>query len=316
MKILRVAILGSGPAGLMCADKLNLNGFKVTVFDGLNEFGGMLAYGIPEFRLPLNLVKKRINEAKKYGILFENKKIQSIKNLLDNTDNSFIEKFDLVILAIGAGTGVKAGFVNENSTCVIDALDFLLETKLNNKKMINQNELIGVIGGGNSAIDAARVAKKQGADVKIIYRRTENEMPALKKEIEDAKKELIDFEFLLAPKELILNDLNKKNNLICSVMKLGEVDESGRKKPVESNKTKKFVFDKIIVAVGQKNDFSWLNKEGIKTNKKSILVDKNYLTSMDNVYACGDAITGAKTIKEAVITANNCVECILKKYLV
>ncbi len=308
----KVAIIGSGPSGLAVANKLVQNCFDVTVFDELGEFGGMLAYGIPQFRIPLNVVQKRIEDSKKLGVLFEKKKIDSIVNLFNQ------KKFDLVVIAIGAGSGTKAGFVNEESSFVIDALDFLLNDKLKNEKMVSFNQSVGVIGGGNSAIDAARVAKKQGANVKIIYRRTENEMPALKREIIEAKKELVEFNFLLAPKKLIINDKKlietNKCKLICSVMKLGETDATGRRKPIESGEVKEFVFDKVIVAVGQQNNFEWIEKEGIKTNKKIILVNENYLTSLDNVYAVGDAITGAKTIGEAVLLGTKCAENIISKY--
>jgi len=310
----KIAIIGSGPAGLSCANKLVSNGFSVTVFDELSEFGGMLAYGIPEFRIPLKNVHTQINVAKKNGIIFENKKIDTIHELINKNNETSDKKFDLVVIAIGAGTGIKAGFENENSSNVIDALDFLLNDKLNNKKMMNGGDIVGIIGGGNSAIDAARVAKKQGALPKIIYRRTENEMPALKKEVSDAKKDLVEFEFLLAPKKLVLakSDLNNnKCKLICSVMELGEMDSSGRRKPIESKKVKEFDLDKIIIAVGQQNNFEWLEKDGVKTNGKIILIDEHYLTSLKNVYACGDAVTGAKTIGEAVLTGIKCAENII-----
>ena len=204
MKAKKVAIIGSGPCGLVVANKLISNGFKVTVFDELKEFGGMLAYGIPEFRISLKSVKDRINCAKKSGVIFKKKKIESVKKLLHSSN------FDIVVIAIGAGMGTKSGFINENSKYVIDGLDFLLKDKLNNKKMVGKGQVVGVIGGGNSAIDAARVAQKQGAKTTIIYRRTENEMPALKSEIDCAKKDLVGFEFLLAPKELVF--LKKENS--------------------------------------------------------------------------------------------------------
>lgn len=307
----KVAIIGSGPAGLICATQLKSANFEVSVFDELKEFGGMIAYGIPEFRIPLETIRARIEDAKKRGIVFERKRIDSVKELLKSNNG----EFDIVILAIGAGEGTKAGFSNEDSPFVIDALEFLLNDKLNNIKMVQEGELVGVIGGGNSAIDAARVAKKQGANVKIIYRRTENEMPALKNEVLAAKNELVEFEFLLAPKELILsNNDNEKNKLICTKMVLGEIDTSGRRKPIESNETKEFFFDKIITAIGQKNNFDWLTREGIKSDGKVILVNENYLTSIERVYAAGDCVTGAKTIGEATLSGINCAKSIILKY--
>jgi|GEM_PF-1747369 len=290
-----VAIIGSGPAGMACANYLNSSGFKVTVFDELKEFGGMLAYGIPEFRIPLQNVKEKIAEAKKQGISFGRKKITSVKELISKPYS-----FDFVVLAIGAGVNSKAGFNGENSEFVLDSLDFLSKAKLEGINLVSKKEKVAVIGGGNSAIDSARTALHQGAKVTIVYRRTEEEMPALKSEVIEAKNEGVKFELLRAPIEFKAGKGKKKGKLICSEMMLGEADERGRRKPIDTGKKKEYLFDKIIVAVGQEQDLSWLEKEGIKTNGKVVVVDSNYKTTLENVYACGDAVTGARTIGEAV----------------
>jgi len=292
----KAAIIGSGPAGLTCAEQLNQAGFSVTVFDELKEFGGMLAYGIPEFRIPLSNAKERVQALENKGVLFKKKKILSIKKLL----LKFGGEFDVVVIAIGAGAGSKAGFDGEGEKGVIDALDFLSKSKLAHKKLISKGETVAVIGGGNSAMDAARVAKRMGGEVTILYRRTENEMPALKSEIEGTKKDGIVFEFLKSPSKFVC-EKNKKSKLICNELVLGEEDASGRKRPVETGKMSEREFDKIISAIGQQQDFLWLEEEGVKTNGKIILIDSNYSTSLEGVYACGDCVTGAKTIGEATL---------------
>ena len=293
-----VAIIGSGPAGLACAEILAKNGLEVLVFDELKEFGGMVAYGIPEFRIPLSLTRERIDELQKKGIRFQTKKVTSVKLLL----KSFGGKSDFVVLAIGAGEGAKAGFKGEESDCVIDAIDFLMQAKLDKKLILKKDESVAVIGGGNAAVDAARTALRQCKDVTILYRRTEEEMPALRAEIEAAKVEGVRFEFLVAPKELLCENVlsKKQNKLICSKMALGEKDASGRKKPIDSGKVCAFEFDKIIVAVGQNQELLWLEKDGVHIFRGLVKTDLSGKTSLDKVYACGDCVSGAKTIGEAV----------------
>jgi NADPH-dependent glutamate synthase beta subunit-like oxidoreductase len=299
-----VAIIGSGPSGLACAETLKEAGLNATIYDELIEFGGMLAYGIPEFRIPLKNVKERITAMQKKGILFKREKIVSIRKLLRENGG----EYDFVVIAIGAGKGMNAGFEGEKNAKVIDALDFLLKTKLENKRLISKEEKIVVIGGGNSAMDASRVAIRHEANVKIIYRRTENEMPALKSELNAAKKEGVKIILLTAPKKF-----DEKNKiLVCRKMVLGENDETGRKKPVDSGNEEILPCDKIIVAAGQKNDYSWIEKEGIKTNQKVIIVNENNETSLKNIYACGDCITGPKTIGEATKTGVITAKSILK----
>jgi len=292
------AIIGSGPAGMSCASALNDAGFSIKVFDELKEFGGMLAYGLPEFRLPLKVIRESIAKAEKAGLLFEQKKIVSVKELLKSNGGGF----DFVVLALGAGEGQKTGVSGEDNPKIIDALNFLLNDKLEKKQLLTKEETVGIVGGGNSAVDAARVALRQGAKPTIIYRRTENEMPAFGNEIEHAKRDGVKFEFLKSP--ICYSDYGdgKKINVECAEMMLAGEDSTGRARPVETGKKISFTFDKVLLAVGQKQDFSWLKKEGIAAEGKTILVDSHYSTTLKGVYACGDCITGAKTIAQATRT--------------
>jgi len=304
----RVAIIGSGPAGYSASMILVKNNFEVIIFDSLSTFGGMLAYGIPEFRLPLKLVEEKISVAKAQGIIFENKKIDSVKSLL----KEFGGHFDFVIIAVGCGEGQKMGVIGENKKGVIDALDFLLENKLKNNNLVSSGEKVCVIGGGNSAMDAARVAKKIGAQVELFYRRTENEMPALKTEIQKAKEENIVLNFLKSPVEF--KGKQKLSSVVFEEFILGEKDSSGRARPISTGKKEELSFNKAIIAIGQQPNFDWLNKEGIITNGKIVLVNEKFQTSLSNVYAAGDCVTGPKTIATATLSGINCANSIISVF--
>ena len=297
----KAAIIGSGPAGMAAANILRNASFEVTVFDELPEFGGMLAYGIPECRIPLATVRQKNELARSKGIALVKKKITSIKKLL--------KEFDFVLLAIGSGFGAKAGTPGEENKSTIDALQFLLEDKLENRHMLFKGEKVAVIGGGNAAIDSARVAAMQGAEVTIIYRRTEDEMPAYREEIEQAKKEGIKFEFLKCPSHYMQG---KKITLICSEMALSVPDDSGRRRPIETGNSCDYVFDKILLAVGQQPDFGWLSNEGIANNGKIVKVDPDFRTSIERVYAAGDCVTGPRTIAEAARTGIAAAQAMLR----
>jgi glutamate synthase (NADPH) small chain len=300
---MKVAIIGSGPAGLTCANNLiNANkDIEVTVYDELKEFGGMIAYGIPQFRIPLSNIREQIDFAKTKGIKFVQKKVESIVELLG--------EFDKIVIAIGAGEGFSLGVPGEDNENVIDALEFLKKDKLEKIQLCNVGD-VAIVGGGNAAIDAARVAKRQGANVTVLYRRTEKEMPAFGNELEEAKKEGIAFEFLKTPSEYVKE--NDKIKVICSIMKLGETDESGRARPVDTGEKTEMLFDKIILAIGQRNNLKWLEKDGIKTEWNNVIVT-NYQTSLANVFACGDIIYGAKNIGTATLSGINCAKVILEK---
>jgi NADPH-dependent glutamate synthase beta subunit-like oxidoreductase len=303
----KIAIIGSGPAG-MAAAKLLVKKAEVTVFDELSEFGGMLAYGIPEFRLPLSVIKQNTKQVQLLGIKFVRKKIESIKELLVENNGDF----NFVVIAIGAGEGSKLGILGEESEKVIDALKFLKKQKLEGTCLVNEGEKVALIGGGNSAMDAARLAKHCGADVTIIYRRTESEMPAFGNELAEAKKDGVKFDFLKGPISYEENKQNGKIIVNLAVMKLGEKDASGRPKPIDSGEIVAQEFDKILLAVGQKNNLGWLTKEGINCEWGKIIVDDTHQTNVKNVFACGDCVTGAKNIAIATLEGINTAKEILK----
>ena len=295
----KVAIIGSGPAGLACANNLVDNEIEVTIYDELEEFGGMPAYGIPDFIVSLSNIKEQIENAKAKGINFVRKKVESVKELLD--------EFDFVVLAIGAGKGFKLGIEGEENEKVIDALDFLKKDKFEGEHLCSTGN-VAVVGGGNASIDTALVAAKQGAKVTLIYRRTEKEMPTFENELEKAKKENVIFEFLRTPVKYV--EENEKIKVICAIMKLGEMDESGRGAPVDTGERVELVFDKILLSIGQRNNLDWLIKDGIETDGKNIKVNEHKTTN-PKVFACGDAIYGAKNIGTATLSGINCAKALL-----
>jgi len=313
------AIIGSGPAGLSCAERLHDCGVEVTVFEALPAFGGIPAYAIPEFRMPLKGTQKKIIALKEKGARFEQRKITSVKELL-KVSQAGDGKFDFVVLAIGAGEDSKISFEGENGAGVFGALEFLREVKLNGKKFFSKGEKVAIIGGGNSTIDSARVAVREGADVTILYRRTEKEMPAYGNEVEEAKKEGVRFLFLRSPKKFICpqktSPILVASKLVCAEMKLGEKDSSGRAWPIDTGKECEYFFSKIIVAAGQgrEKDFGWLKKEGVSVAEggKKILVNEKGETSLPCVYACGDCVTGPKSIADAAIVGIKVAEEIIK----
>jgi len=300
---MKIAIIGSGPAGITCANNLvNANkDIEVTIYDELSEFGGMIAYGIPEFRVPLSNIKEQVEFAKKKGIKFVQKKVESVVELLG--------EFDKVVIAIGAGVGKKVGLPGEDNPKIIDGLEFLHDTKLLKKKFFKKGNIIGIVGGGNASIDAAIVAANQGAEVTLLYRRTEKEMPVFANALSEAKNAGIKFEFLVNPVEYY--EKNGKIIANCAIIKLGEKDESGRPRPIITDKRKEIIFDKIVLAFGQQHDLAWLKKEGIETEWNNVKV-YNYKTTLANVFACGDCIYGAKNIGAATKSGIECAKAILE----
>lgn len=298
-----VAIVGSGPAGLAAAERLAGAGLKVTVFEQLPVFGGLLAYAIPEFRICMESVKKRVEAAKGKGVEFIQKKVISAKALLDD--------FDFVLLAIGAGKNAEMDIKGEKIKGVLRALDFLYAEKVDGKAMVSKDDNVAIIGGGNGAIDAARTVIRQQGKATIVYRRTEREMPAYKKEVEAAKKEAVVFEFLLNPVEFVGKE--KLGKIRFAKMQLSNPDETGRRRPIPTGEVVEKEFDKAIVAVGQNQKLSWLEKEGIKIFEGyRIVVDNNYQTSLKNVYAAGDCMTEARTITDATKTGMAAADAIIE----
>jgi len=303
----KVAVVGSGPAGLTCAADLAKAGYRVTLFESLHLAGGVLMYGIPEFRLPKNIVQSEVDYIKSLGVQLKT------DMLIGNTysiDDLFKEGFQTIFIATGAGLPQFLGIPGESLNRVYSANEFL--TRVNLMKAykfpeyatpINIAEKIAVIGGGNVAFDCARVALRLGKQVILVYRRTENEMPARKEEIQNAKDEGIPFKVLTQPIRIIDDGKGFAGGLECIAMELGEPDASGRRRPVPL-KDSDFVLavDTVIVAVGQ-NPNPLLPKvtPHLKINKDgTIQVDKSFMTSIAGVFAGGDIITGADTVISAM----------------
>ena len=298
----KVAVVGSGPAGLSCAYDLAKAGYQVTIFEVLPLAGGVLSYGIPEFRLPKAIVKKEIATLEKLGVEF------SFNTLIGRT-LSIAELFKLGYRAvfIGSGAGLP-NFLNipkENLTGVYSANEFLTRVNLLNAQDDNYdtpiyigNEVV-VVGGGNVAMDAARVAKRLGSKVTVVYRRTMAELPARLEEVEHAQKEGIIFELLLNPVELVQDDKHQVKSMIVEIMELSDPDESGRRRPVGTKATKEINCDCVIVAIGTTpNPLLASTTENLEVGSKGTIIinEDNMMTSLENVYAGGDAVSGAATV--------------------
>lgn len=300
----KVAIIGSGPAGLTCAGDLAKKGYHVTVFEALHEAGGVLMYGIPEFRLPKEIVQKEISSLKKMGVVIE-KNVVIGRTL--SIDDLFEQGYQVVFVGTGAGLPNFMGIPGEGLIGVYSANEFL--TRINLMKAYRQEyetpiyspKKVAVIGGGNVAMDAARSAKRIGAeDVYIVYRRSEAEMPARLDEVHHAKQEGIEFCLLNNPVRIIGDDKAKVSGLECVKMQLGEPDASGRRRPVELENSN-FILDVdcVIIAIGNSpNPLIRITTKGIEVNKKGCLVvnDDTMETTRHGVFAGGDAVTGAATV--------------------
>lgn len=306
----KVAIIGAGPAGLSAAWDLAHEGYRVTIFEALPVAGGMLAVGIPEYRLPKDLLKKEIDTIQKLGIEIKlNSPVQDIEALLK--DN----KFRAVFIATGAHKGDKMKIPGEDLAGVFDAIEFLRELNLGKKVKVGQK--VAVIGGGNSAIDAARVALREGAkEVHILYRRERKDMPALPDEIVAADEEGIQINCLTAPTRILGNN-GVVTGLECIRMELKEFDSSGRRTPnpiVGSEYTMNF--DTVIEATGQRPDTSFLSGDGISTGRGgTIAADQRTLaTGRQGVFAGGDAVSGPATVIEAIAAGQRAASSI-KRFL-
>lgn len=299
----KVAIIGSGPSGLTCAGDLAKMGYEVTVFEALHLAGGVLVYGIPEFRLPKAIVQKEIDTLKALGVKVETNmvigKVLSIDELME-------DGFEAVFVGSGAGLPRFMGIPGENLKGVYSANEFL--TRVNLMKAYKDDpttpvmkaKKVAVVGGGNVAMDAARCAKRLGAEeVYIVYRRSEEELPARREEVEHAKEEGIIFKLLNNPVEILPNEENFVGGMKCIEMELGEPDESGRRRPV-AKEGSEFVLDVdcAIMSIGTSpNPLIKSTTKGLETQKwGGIIADDNGLTSRIGVYAGGDAVTGAATV--------------------
>ena len=299
-----VAIVGSGPAGLTCAGDLAKRGYDVTVFEALHLAGGVLVYGIPEFRLPKSIVQTEIDNLKKLGVKVETNMVIGRVLSIDELMNEY--GFEAVFVGSGAGLPRFMNIPGENLKSVYSANEFLTRVNLmkayraDSRTPVLHAKKVAVVGGGNVAMDAARCAKRLGAeDVYIVYRRGEQELPARAEEVEHAKEEGIVFKFLTNPTEILEGENGLVSGMRCVEMELGEPDASGRRRPVEKADSA-FVLDCdcVIMAIGTSpNPLIKNTTAGLETQKwGGIITDENGLTSREGVYAGGDAVTGAATV--------------------
>lgn len=299
----KVAVIGSGPAGLACAGDLAKKGYEVTIFEAFHTAGGVLVYGIPEFRLPKNIVQKEIDGLIDLGVKVQTNmvigKVISIDELIEEY------KFDAIFIGTGAGLPKFMNIPGENFNGVYSANEFL--TRINLMKAykegastpIKRGKKVVVVGGGNVAMDAARCAKRLGGEVHIVYRRTLNELPARKEEVEHAMEEGIIFDLLTNPTAVNGDEQGWAKSVTCVKMELGEPDASGRRRPVVIDGSEFDIeADVVIMALGTSpNPLIKSTTKGLEVNKHGgIIADENGLTSVKAVYAGGDAVTGAATV--------------------
>ncbi len=301
----KVAVIGSGPAGLTCAGDLAKMGYDVTIFEALHEPGGVLVYGIPEFRLPKKaVVAKEIENVKALGVQIETNVVVGKSVKIDELIED--EGFDAVFIGSGAGLPKFMGIPGENANGVFSANEYLTRSNLmkafdeNSTTPIMRGKKVAVVGGGNVAMDAARTALRLGAEVHIVYRRSEEELPARVEEVHHAKEEGIIFDLLTNPVEILKDDKGWVIGMKCVKMELGEPDESGRRRPVVKADSE-FVMelDTVIMSLGTSpNPLISSTTEGLEVNKwKCIVADEETgCTSKEGVYAGGDAVTGAATV--------------------
>lgn len=301
----KVAVIGSGPAGLTCAGDLAKMGYEVTIFEALHEPGGVLVYGIPEFRLPKeNVVQKEIENVKSLGVTIETNVIVGKSVTIDELLTE--EGFSAVFIGSGAGLPKFMGIPEENANGVFSANEYLTRSNLmkafreDSETPIMRGKKVAVVGGGNVAMDAARTALRLGAEVHIVYRRSEEELPARVEEVHHAKQEGIIFDLLTNPVEILEDENNWVCGMKCVKMELGEPDASGRRRPVEIPDSEYVIdCDTVIMSLGTSpNPLISATTKGLETNKwKCIVADEEFgKTSKEGVYAGGDAVTGAATV--------------------
>ena len=301
----KVAVIGSGPSGLTCAGDLAKAGYDVTVFEALHELGGVLVYGIPEFRLPKQkVVKKEIEKVKELGVKFETNVVIGKSTTIDQLIED--EGFEAVFIGSGAGLPMFMGIPGEVSNGVFSANEYLTRSNLmkafrdDHDTPIVTGKKVVVVGGGNVAMDAARTALRLGAEVHIVYRRSEEELPARREEVHHAKEEGVIFDLLTNPTEIIADEKGWVKAIKCVRMELGEPDASGRRRPVviEGSEFEMDV-DTVIMSLGTSpNPLISSTTIGLDINKRKCIIadDETGATSKAGVYAGGDAVTGAATV--------------------
>lgn len=299
----RVAVIGAGPSGLTCAGDLAKRGYEVTVFEAFHTAGGVLVYGIPEFRLPKSIVAAEVENLKALGVEIMTDMV--IGKVL-SVDEIIEMGFEAVFIGSGAGLPQFLGIPGEDSVGVYSANEFL--TRINLMKAylddydtpIHKAKRVAVCGGGNVAMDAARSAKRLGAEkVYVIYRRSLDEMPARKEEVEHAMEEGVEFKLLTSPKRIIAGESGEVEKIECVEMELGEPDSTGRRRPIEKAGSEfTLSVDSVIIAIGTSpNPLIRTTTTGLEANSKGCLVvDENFATTKKGVYAGGDAVTGAATV--------------------
>ena len=301
----KVAVIGSGPAGLTCAGDLAKMGYDVTIFEALHEAGGVLIYGIPEFRLPKQaVVAKEIENVKALGVKIETNVVIGKSTTIDELIEE--EGFEAVFIGSGAGLPKFMGIPGENANGVFSANEYLTRSNLmkafdkNSNTPIMESKKVAVVGGGNVAMDAARTALRLGAEVHIVYRRSEEELPARVEEVHHAKEEGIIFDLLTNPTEILCDEKGWVTGMKCIRMELGEPDASGRRRPVEVPDSEFIMeLDTVIMSLGTSpNPLISSTTEGLETNKWKCIVaeESDGHTSKEGVYAGGDAVTGAATV--------------------
>ncbi|MFX0115477.1 MAG: FAD-dependent oxidoreductase, partial [Candidatus Hodarchaeota archaeon] len=305
----KVAIIGAGPAGLAAAYDLSKEGYSVTVFEALPVAGGLLTVGVPEYRLPREIVVNEINDIKKLGVNIKlNTRIKDATELLKHG-------YQAVFIGTGAHKGAKMGIPGEDLNGVYDAIEFLKEVNLGNE--ISVQKKVIVIGGGNSAIDSARVALRKGAEeVHILYRREKKDMPAIPDEIAGAEEEEgISFDFLTVPTK-ILSENGRVTGVECIRMELKEFDKSGRKVPYPIEGSKYTIpADMVIVAIGQRADPPIGEHNAVECKRGWIVADpRTFCTTVDGVFAGGEAVTGSGTVIGAIAAGQKAAFSI-KRYL-
>ena len=313
----KVAIIGSGPSGLTCAGELAKEGVEVTIYESLHKAGGVLTYGIPEFRLPKRIVENEINQLKEMGVKIILNAVIGKSITLEELENTY----DDVYIATGAGLPKFLGIPNENANGVFSANEILTRINLmksyedDAKTPIKKGNKAIVVGGGNVAMDAARSLKRIGYDVSIVYRRTMEELPARKMEIEHAVEEGIKFDLLKNPKEILIDDNYNVKGVKVALMELTDVDESGRRGVKEiPNAFEEIACDTIVVALGTMPNPIATENSDIITDDKGLIIAPEGVTNNEHVFAGGDAVTGAATVILAMEAGKKAAKQILDSF--